>query len=90
MNIAVPPKSNLCSELDLENLIQMYSGTFLHPNHFLLIPILKDLYKIYSAGSATIEGEELVKRRNEIRDQLLRIFDKLQPGSSRSRGKEVK
>jgi hypothetical protein len=72
----------------LENLLTKYEN-LLHPNHFLMISIKSALIELYGHVkdfSLSELSDELLKRKIDLCEDVLKILDIFEPGKSRSRG----
>jgi hypothetical protein len=77
--------------------LKKHSGKTLHPNHFILLEIIKVLSQLYRVGLDGSEGldgngnqvsTEVLQRKRELCKQFLEVLDKIDPGLSRNRGKK--
>jgi hypothetical protein len=69
----------------LEKLLTKY-GNLLHSNHFLLISIKSTLIELYGHVKDFSLSDELLKRKIDLCEDVLKILDIFEPGKSRSRG----
>ena len=71
----------------LENLLQKYSGSVLHPNHYLLIRTVHSLTQLYGRIKKLddLEMAELKQKKSHC-EHLLKVIDVIEPGLSRIRG----
>jgi hypothetical protein len=78
---------NDSSILQLESLLQKYSGTVLHPNHCLLIKIIHSLSQLYGRTQSIEDLDfDVLRRKKTLCEQLLKVLDIIEPGLSRIRG----
>lgn len=74
----------------LEKVLKKFSGKVLHPNHHLLLEVMKNLSRIYldnCNAESTEEKMSRLQRKREICLQLLNVLDLVDSGLSRPRGK---
>ncbi|OXA58556.1 SET domain-containing protein SmydA-8 isoform X2 [Folsomia candida] len=76
----------------LERMLKKFSGKVLHPNHALMLGLMKTLTRAYlnewNGNELEIKMEmmEMLQRKKELCLQLLHVLDLVDPGLSRPRG----
>lgn len=74
-----------------ENFLQKYKNT-LHENHYLRLSAMHSLFQLYGKINGYIIDkltEDQLDRKIQICKKLLRIFEKLEPGLSKQKGKSL-
>ena len=68
----------------LEKTLETFGGKVLHSNHYLLIPLWRQLHKLYQvSGLSDIQN---LQKNKAIVTKLLNVLDVLDVGYSRARG----